>query len=69
MHALRDFVEQGQAPDATEDPEESYEVLRESPILGDGKFKLEIGGGFQQQSTTNLYFVNFSSAQCGNSRV
>jgi hypothetical protein len=46
VHALRDFVEHEQIPNATEGPEEPHEVLRESPMLGDGKFKLEIGGKF-----------------------
>ncbi|KAF8478810.1 hypothetical protein JB92DRAFT_3045758 [Gautieria morchelliformis] len=42
VHALRDFVEHEQIPNATEGPEEPHEVLRVSPMLGDGKFKLEI---------------------------
>lgn len=46
VHRLRDYVEnpesageRGSAIQATD-----FDVLRESPMLGDGKFKLEIGG-------------------------
>ena len=43
VQALRDFVEQSPSFQSEEGLEEPYEVLRESPVLGDGKFKLEIG--------------------------
>lgn len=40
---LRDFVEDS-AQDESPGPErDEFEILRESPILGDGKYKLEIG--------------------------
>ena len=47
VHALRDFVEHGQIANPADGPEEPHEVLRESPMLGDGKFKLEIGAVFR----------------------
>jgi hypothetical protein len=49
VHRLRDYVENGEiAPNAdggtdTASEPDDFEVLREYPILGDGKFKLEIG--------------------------
>lgn len=52
VRKLRDFVERGtpQAKDAEGSNEnaetelrDSFEILNESPMLGDGKFKLEIG--------------------------
>jgi len=47
VRKLRDFVE-GRGPDETADgrdgPElDDFEILRESPMLGDSKYKLEIG--------------------------
>jgi hypothetical protein len=47
VRKLRNFVE-GRGPDETADgrdgPEpDDFEILRESPMLGDGKYKLEIG--------------------------
>jgi hypothetical protein len=44
---LRDFVE-GRGLDETTDgrsesDRDDFEILRESPMLGDGKYKLEIG--------------------------
>jgi hypothetical protein len=48
---LRDFVEGtdlGENPDgrAEADRRGEFEILRESPMLGDGKYKLEIGKKF-----------------------
>jgi hypothetical protein len=44
---LRDFVEGcGVQQEDTESPTtgpDGFEILKESPMLGDGKFKLEIG--------------------------
>lgn len=41
---LKDFVE---GPEIVEDGQESsqddFEILKESPMMGDGRFKLEIG--------------------------
>jgi len=50
IHKLRDFVE-GQQSEVHDNGEErprmpgqdDFEILKESPHLGDGKFKLEIG--------------------------
>lgn len=49
MRKLKQFVEErdgaehaeGSAPVANDD--DDFEVLRESPMMGDGKYKLEIG--------------------------
>jgi hypothetical protein len=53
VQRLKEFVETG--PDATDtssgdgeysgDTGHSFDVFRDSPLLGDGKFKLEIGSG------------------------
>lgn len=44
MSKLKDFVE---GPEIVEDGQESsqddFEILKESPMMGDGRFKLEIG--------------------------
>jgi hypothetical protein len=46
---LRDFIEEIEPIDATEESgraaveQDQFEILKESPMLGDGKFKLEIG--------------------------
>jgi hypothetical protein len=37
---LRNFVE---GEDATEEESSDFEILKQSPVLGDNKFKLEIG--------------------------
>ncbi|KAF8529093.1 hypothetical protein BU17DRAFT_37868 [Hysterangium stoloniferum] len=42
VHALRDWVEQTPLINDAEGVEEPHEILRESPIIADGKFKLEI---------------------------
>lgn len=39
VHRLRDYMENMDAGTEATD----FDVLRESPMLGDGKFKLEIG--------------------------
>lgn len=39
VHKLRDFVE-GVEP---QDDDNNFEILKQSPVLGDNKFKLEIG--------------------------
>lgn len=39
VHKLRDFVE-GVEP---QDDDGNFEILKQSPVLGDNKFKLEIG--------------------------
>jgi len=48
VHKLRKFVEVNESSDAEEENshtvgQDDFEVLKESPILGEGKFKLEIG--------------------------
>lgn len=48
VHKLRDFVENSDTTDTPVEPDEAtnlgdFEILKESPELGDGKFKLEIG--------------------------
>ncbi|KZT12724.1 uncharacterized protein LAESUDRAFT_808275 [Laetiporus sulphureus 93-53] len=49
VRRLRDFVEAPEATDQTDESDEPatpdagyFEILRESPVIGDGKFKLEI---------------------------
>ncbi|OCH94348.1 hypothetical protein OBBRIDRAFT_723203 [Obba rivulosa] len=49
LHKLRDFVEAtdlpevaGETSDILESGADTFEILKESPMLGDGKFKLEI---------------------------
>lgn len=52
VHRLRDHIEfngQGNNSDAS-----GFEVLKESPMLGDGKFKLEIGVSTQSSLNTNV---------------
>lgn len=58
VHRLRDFIEtsddvhgeadegEGASPETDE-----FEVLKETPIIGDGKFKLEIGKTVRSHST------------------
>lgn len=36
-----------------------FEILKESPILGDGKFKLEIGGALETPLYMPLTFFTF----------
>lgn len=43
VHRLRDHVELAEQDGATADIS-GFEILNESPMLADGKFKLEIGG-------------------------
>lgn len=44
VHRLRDYVEKQGVVDATNPADAGdFELLRESPNIGDGKFKLEIG--------------------------
>lgn len=44
VHKLRDFIEAQQASSDEEISEKStFEILKEAPIMGDQKFKLEIG--------------------------
>ena len=43
MSKLRDFIEGTQEPAAEHLGHDDFEVLKESPMLGDNKFKLEIG--------------------------
>lgn len=40
---LRDFVEDNGQEETSEGDRDEFEILRESPMLGDGKYKLEIG--------------------------
>lgn len=43
VHKLRDFVEgDNQTATATQSQSEDFEILRQSPIMGD-KYKLQIG--------------------------
>ena len=48
VQKLRDYVESAEfavkaVGEGAEGANEDFELLRESPIVGDGKFKLEIG--------------------------
>ena len=48
VQKLRDYVESAEfavkaVGEGVEGANEDFELLRESPIVGDGKFKLEIG--------------------------
>lgn len=56
MSKLKDFVE---GPEVIEDGQESsqrqhqsddFEILKESPMMGDGRFKLEIGTAYKPLS-------------------
>ncbi|KAF8591487.1 hypothetical protein K439DRAFT_1380451 [Ramaria rubella] len=62
-HALRDFVEKEQHGTAAEGAEEPHEVLRESPMLGDGKFKLEIVRASNHESDPAAATPSSSPAQ------
>lgn len=63
VHRLRDFVESAEAPgdvppesdEAEGSPPETdeFEILKETPIIGDGKFKLEIGTSVDRPSWTD----------------
>lgn len=69
VHRLRDFIENPEAsddvpgePDEVEgtSPEtDEFEILKETPIIGDGKFKLEIG-----KSVLPLRSLRHSRATC-----
>ena len=63
MSKLKDFVE---GPEIAEDSQESsqnddFEILKESPMMGDGRFKLEIGTAYMpllpMSWPLNLYSV------------
>jgi hypothetical protein len=44
VHKLRDFVEGVDSPQDNDQAEHgNFEILKQSPVLGDNKFKLEIG--------------------------
>ncbi|KAI0036732.1 hypothetical protein K488DRAFT_40313 [Vararia minispora EC-137] len=57
VHKLRDYIETGEMPPSSDGSEstspehEDFEVLREFPTLGEGKFKLEIA---RTQSTSEV---------------
>ncbi|EMD40932.1 hypothetical protein CERSUDRAFT_80584 [Gelatoporia subvermispora B] len=60
VHKLRDFVETSELPEHTaeagdvlESGAEGFEILKESPMLGDGKFKLEIAKLSQPYTAEN----------------
>ncbi|KAJ6628905.1 hypothetical protein B0H10DRAFT_1989764 [Mycena sp. CBHHK59/15] len=69
VHKLRDFVE-GIEPEITEDEQggaavlEDFEILKESPMIGDDKFKLEIArtppieGADNKSPTLSLYITS-----------
>ncbi|GLB34028.1 hypothetical protein LshimejAT787_0109120 [Lyophyllum shimeji] len=50
VHKLRDYVEN---MDATETENPDYEILKQSPTLGDGKFKLEIAFTPQSEGSSD----------------
>jgi hypothetical protein len=61
---LRQFIEHVDTPsedNMIEDPvsNDDFELLKESPMLGDGKFKLEIGG-----STGHLWSRQKLNTRC-----
>jgi hypothetical protein len=43
VHKLRDFVEGMEPQDDDQAEHGNFEILKQSPVLGDNKFKLEIG--------------------------
>ena len=46
LHQLRDFMEgivEAESEDGTELEADSFEILKQAPLIGDDKFKLEIG--------------------------
>lgn len=43
VHKLRDFVEGVEPQDDDRAEHGNFEILKQSPVLGDNKFKLEIG--------------------------
>ena len=69
VHRLRDFIENPEASDdvpgepdegdVTSPETDEFEILKETPIIGDGKFKLEIG-----KSVLPLRFLHHSRATC-----
>ena len=47
MSKLKDFVERPEiAEDSQESSQDDFEILKESPMMGDGRFKLEIGTAY-----------------------
>ncbi|KAL6305831.1 hypothetical protein BKA93DRAFT_730440 [Sparassis latifolia] len=70
VHRLRDFVEGPETTDASDTTPENqteseggpeaddFEILRESPMLGDGKFKLEIGMLTTGPQTLSVYITS-----------
>ncbi|KZT74456.1 hypothetical protein DAEQUDRAFT_660076 [Daedalea quercina L-15889] len=79
VHRLRDFVENAYPSDVAAETEEGdgpspdtddFEILKETPIIGDGKFKLEIGTSIRftrrHTPTLSLYItslmVDYSNA-------
>lgn len=46
---LRDFVERLENSEGSTSQIDEFELLKESPMMGDGKFKLEIGAQFQKR--------------------
>jgi hypothetical protein len=68
---LKEFVEGRQVPESEESgpvaQNDDFEILKESPLMGDGKFKLEIGiADFQNPPLRHIEWISFSShAACG----
>jgi hypothetical protein len=56
VHKLRNCVE---GEDSTEEESSDFEILKQSPVLGDNKFKLEIGQFYSNlRSFTHLNFFS-----------
>jgi hypothetical protein len=60
VHVLRDRVEQTPLANNPDGLEEPHEILRESPVIGDGKFKLEIGRVLRQNRKCTDMNANMS---------
>lgn len=63
---LKEFVEGRQVPESEESEpavqNDDFEILKESPVMGDGKFKLEIGiADFQNPLLGRIEWTSFSS--------
>lgn len=60
MSKLKEFVEERQGTEGQEAngptaQNDDFEILKESPLMGDGKFKLEIGVHGSGSSTVSAY--------------
>lgn len=62
VHKLKEYVEGREVSDGQENSvstaqNDDFEILKESPMMGDGKFKLEIG--VNAKHTLGLPVFNF----------